>query len=144
MQETLFPVSDVAQKPSDILSHHADHDAADSFIAWRKTVKKPLTERAAIMIAKTLSAINQAGGDATEALDLAQEHGWMTIKPEWYWKVKHGNGNRETAKRSDPGVENILRLTGLSQASSDGGAGTGGDGKEAGPLWMGTGSEIGG
>ena len=80
------------ETPSDILSHHADHDAADSFIAWRKTVKKPLTERAAVMIAKTLSAINQAGGDATEALDLAQEHGWMTIKPEWYWKLKNGNG----------------------------------------------------
>ena len=78
------------EKPADILSHHADADATDSFCKWRKTIKKPLTERAALMIAKTLSAINAGGGDATEALDMAQEHGWQTIKEEWYWRQKNG------------------------------------------------------
>jgi hypothetical protein len=83
------------ETPAQILSHHADAEAADAFIAWRKKIKKPLTERAAVMIAKSLSAINADGGDATEALDLAQEHGWQTIKPDWYWRQKNGNGHRQ-------------------------------------------------
>lgn len=81
------------ETPTEILAHAAGHDAASSFIAWRKKTRKPLTERAALMIAKTLAAIQVAGGDAAEALDLAQEHGWQTIKLEWYQKVKHGNAN---------------------------------------------------
>ncbi len=84
----LFP-----ETPTTILSHHSTADAVDSFLAWRKATKKPLTERAAKMIAKTLAQINQDGGNADEALDLAQEHGWQTIKPEWYWRIKNGNGN---------------------------------------------------
>lgn len=83
------------ETPAEILSHAASHDAASSFVAWRKKLRKPLTERAALSIAKTLAAINAAGGDATEALDLAQEHGWQTIKPDWYWNIKNGNGNRQ-------------------------------------------------
>lgn len=81
------------ETPAEILSRRAGHDAATSFIAWRKQTKKPLTERAALMIAKTLAAIQAAGGDAAEALDLAQEHGWQTIKLDWYMRAKHGNGN---------------------------------------------------
>lgn len=82
------------ETPAEILAHTAGHDAASSFIAWRKKTRKPLTERAALMIAKTLAAIQAAGGDAAEALDLAQEHGWQTIKLEWYQRAKNGNGNR--------------------------------------------------
>ena len=81
------------ETPAEILAHRSGHDAAASFIAWRKQTKKPLNERAALMIAKTLDAILAAGGDAAEALDLAQEHGWQTIKLEWYQRVKNGNGN---------------------------------------------------
>lgn len=85
------------ENPTDILSHYADRDASDSFTAWRKKIRKPLTERAALMIAKTLAAINAAGGDATEALDMAQEHGWQTIKPDWYWSIKNGKRNNNAA-----------------------------------------------
>jgi hypothetical protein len=85
------------ETPSQILAHHADPEACDSFTAWRKKIRKPLTDRAACMIAKTLAAINAAGGDATEALDMAQEHGWQTIKSDWYWKIKHGTGNSNQA-----------------------------------------------
>ncbi len=81
----LFPTT---QGPASILSHHAESDAVDSFIAWRKARKKPLTDRAAKMVAKTLADINAAGGDATEALDLAQERGWLTVKFAWYFNSK--------------------------------------------------------
>jgi hypothetical protein len=87
------------ETPASILSHHADSDAVDSFIAYRKKHKRaPLSERGALMIAKTLSSINEKGGDATEALDMAQEHGWQTIKEDWYFGQKrtttrNSNGN---------------------------------------------------
>ena len=56
------------ETPAEILSHHATKEAADSFVAWRKRTKKPLTETAALRIAKTLAAINAAGGDARDCL----------------------------------------------------------------------------
>lgn len=89
------------ETPADILSHYADADAVDSFIKWRKAIKKPLTERAAVLIAATLRNINADNGDATEALDLAQEHGWQTIKADWYWRIKNGNGNNQGGRASD-------------------------------------------
>lgn len=73
--------------PSDILSQYADREAVDSFLAYRKKHKRaPLTDRGAKMLAKSLAEIVAQGGDATEALDMAQEHGWQTIKPEWYFR----------------------------------------------------------
>jgi hypothetical protein len=43
------------ETPADILSHHADADAVDSFIAYRKKHKRAaLTERGAAQLAKTL------------------------------------------------------------------------------------------
>lgn len=74
------------ETPAEILSHYASKEASDSFVAWRKRTKKPLSEAAALRIAKTLAAINAAGGDASDALGMVEEHGWQTIKPEWYFK----------------------------------------------------------
>jgi hypothetical protein len=73
------------ETPAEILCHHATKEAADSFCAWRKRIKKPLTETAAIRIAKTLAAITAAGGDASDALGMAEERGWTGIKTEWYF-----------------------------------------------------------
>lgn len=75
------------ETPAEILAHHASEDAASSFIAWRKRVRKPLSETGALRIAKTLAAIRAAGGDASDALAMAEEHGWQTIKAEWYFKT---------------------------------------------------------
>ena len=72
---------------AEILSHHASKEASDSFVAWRKRTKKPLTETAALRIAKTLAAINAAGGDASDALGLIEERGWTSITAEWYFKA---------------------------------------------------------
>ena len=55
------------ETPSDILCHHANRDAVDSFIAYRKKHKRAaLSERGAVMIAKSLQEINAQGGDASE------------------------------------------------------------------------------
>jgi hypothetical protein len=97
------------ETPAQILEHEASRDAVQGFIDWRRMTRKPLTERAACLIAKTLRDITGAGGDADEALDLAQEHGWQTIKPAWYWKIKHD----DRKYRTDPAIEQIARLARL-------------------------------
>lgn len=80
------------ETPAEIIAHHCDRSAADSFTAWRKRIKKPLTETAAIRIAKTLAAINAAGGDASDALGMAEERGWQSIKLEWYFGQRNSAG----------------------------------------------------
>ena len=79
------------ETPSQILAHYATPEACDSFTAWRKRIRKPLTETAALRLAKTLAAINAAGGDASDALGMAEEFGWQSIKPEWYFGKRSGN-----------------------------------------------------
>ena len=115
------------ETPAQILEHDASADAVRSFIAWRKATKKPLTERAAALIAKSLREITADGGDADEALDLTQEHGWQTMKPEWYWNIKHGAGNQHKTtisqgreNRSDPALDQISRLARLGASQGRG------------------------
>lgn len=101
-----------SETPASILSHHADAEAVDSFLAYRKKHKRAaLTERGAQMLAKSLLEINQNGGDATEALDMAQEHGWQTIKPDWYWRSKGNEQPNRMAGQQRPnanaGVDQI-------------------------------------
>jgi uncharacterized protein YdaU (DUF1376 family) len=50
----------------------------------------------------------------------------------------HGQPTNGRSHRSDPAIEQILRLTGAGATSGDGGFGVGGFGEENGPLWMGT------
>ena len=83
----------MVESPSEIIAHHASKSAADSFTAWRKRIRKPLTETAAIRVAKQLAAITAAGGDADDALGMAEEHGWQTIKGEWYFGQRNRNQN---------------------------------------------------
>lgn len=94
------------ESPSEILAHHASEDAATSFIAWRKRVKKPLSETGALRIAKTLAAIRAAGGDPSDALAMAEEHGWQTIKAEWYFKTVKS----ESVTQTQPSVTDRLAV----------------------------------
>jgi hypothetical protein len=89
---------EMIESPNEILAHHATAAASASFVAWRKRIKKPLSETAAIRIAKTLAAINAAGGDASDALGMAEERGWQSIKEEWYF------GKRNSNKGGNPGT----------------------------------------
>jgi hypothetical protein len=80
----------------DVLTAWASEKAALSFIAYRKKSKgKALTETAAKRLAETLKAIFQAGADPDDALGMAEERGWLTVKADWYFKEKgQQNGNR--------------------------------------------------
>jgi hypothetical protein len=70
---------------------------------------------------------------------------WQATWRNWIRSAKdRGNANRNArqipqgGKRADPALEQILRLTGLSQASVNGGGGTGSLGEEDGPFRLGT------
>ena len=91
----------------------ASAKAAHSFRAYRQRRQKPLTPVAEERLAAHLRAIVERGGDADDALGLAEERGWLTIKPEWYWN--------EQGQRLDAGLDQILRITGLAETPRAGG-----------------------
>lgn len=82
------------ETPAEIIAHHASTDAAEAFAAYRKGMGKRyhLTARAAALVARSLATIREQGGCPDEALDMAQERGWMTVKPDWYWNAKQQEG----------------------------------------------------
>lgn len=64
-------------------------EAASSFIAYRKKHKsKALTETAANRLATHLYEIFHRGGDPTDALGMAEERGWASVQPDWYFNSK--------------------------------------------------------
>lgn len=66
--------------------------AVTSFIAYRRKSKAgALTATAAKRLGNSLRQILDQGGDLSEALGMAEERGWRTIKPEWYFKEVNGN-----------------------------------------------------
>lgn len=97
-----------------ILCHEATEQAVTSFMAYRKRKKLDMTETGAKRLAKHLRAIFDAGGDTDDALAMAEERGWRTVEPGWYFRERAGNGNgTHTNGTGRPGVHD-----GLLQAAS--------------------------
>lgn len=88
-------------QPVEILTEVASADAASSFVAFRKQIKKPLTATAAGRLRGALLQIKAQGGDPDDALGMAEERGWQSIKPEWYFKdtanAQSPQPNRQTS-----------------------------------------------
>lgn len=93
--------------PEAILCEVASSEAVTSFIAYRRKTKgKALTLTASKRLAAHLRAIFAGGGNTDEALGMAEERGWMTVEPQWYFKSRNasdGTGNRATGAASQPG-----------------------------------------
>lgn len=102
----------------DRLCEVASPAAVTSFIAYRrKTKAKALTVTAAQRLASSLRAIMDAGGDPDDALGMAEERGWQTIKPDWYFKeVQRGDGNQARRAADDPTLRLIARAAGTFDA----------------------------
>jgi hypothetical protein len=76
---------------SDCLTQWASPGAVASFIAYRgRTKAKALTLTGAKRLAQTLKEIFNAGGDTDDALGLAEERGWTTVKADWYFREQRG------------------------------------------------------
>jgi hypothetical protein len=102
------------------LSRFASPDAARSFIAYRRKIRKALTITAARRIATQLEKVLNGQGDPDDALGMAEEKGWQSVQADWYFNAKtqrKPNGTtdraqfdaaiRETAKRLTEGTIRI-------------------------------------
>jgi hypothetical protein len=88
-------VSDTTRDVFDVLCKWASPDAVSSFIAYRRKQKgKALSLTAAKRLSGHLEKIFQEGGDTDDALGMAEEKGWQSVEPSWYFKAKEQqNGN---------------------------------------------------
>jgi len=87
LEPSLEPIISVKDILNDWLK---DKKAADSFVAYRKSIKKPLTKTGAKRLATALRHIFVAGGSPEDALAMCEEKGWKSIEPEWYFNTLHG------------------------------------------------------
>lgn len=95
---TIIEPSEVIETPASVLSQYASADAVSSFIAYRRKSKgNALTLTAAKRLGHKLATITEMGGDASDALGMAEERGWLAVEPDWYFKAKgkpHGKSSR--------------------------------------------------
>jgi uncharacterized protein YdaU (DUF1376 family) len=84
--------------PFDVLSEVLPEDLARDFIAHRKSLRKPMTDRAAAGVVKSLREVAAAGHCPSQAIETAIERGWLTAKLEWI--------SRTTADRKTGGTDN--------------------------------------
>jgi len=109
-----------AREVETALSRFASPDAARSFIAYRRKIRKALTITAARRIATQLEKVLHGQGDPDDALGMAEEKGWQSVQADWYFNAKtqrKPNGTtdraqfdaaiRETAKRLTEGTIRI-------------------------------------
>jgi hypothetical protein len=109
--------------------HGVTDEAAKIFIRHRKILRKPLSPIAADRLAKTLWEIVHSDGDASDALGMAEEKGWQSIQPNWYFNAKgksHANRNQITISNGcgngpADARPNLLRLAGVGETSGLGG-----------------------
>ena len=89
--------SNNAHEIVDVLCRWASEEAVRSFIAYRRKQKgKALTLTAAKRLANNLQEIFNNGGNTDDALGLAEERGWQSIKPEWYFNATSNSRSTRT------------------------------------------------
>jgi len=83
------PSLDTRDEVSEALQAWASPQAVASFIAYRRRHKsKAITLTGARRLAGHLKEIFNAGHDPDDALGMAEEKGWASIEPDWYFKAK--------------------------------------------------------
>jgi len=91
------PVKETAKS---ILCKYAGDEAVVSFLEYRRKKKGgALTITAAKRLSKHLDGINRKGGDADDALGMAEEKGWSSVEPAWYFNAinaQNGGSNGRT------------------------------------------------
>jgi hypothetical protein len=71
-------------------------DIADAVLAHRRALRRPLTVRAAQLLAKGFLAT----ADPNAAADMMIERGWQGFRAEWFDNERAGNGRGKQGKRS--------------------------------------------
>lgn len=101
LEPSLEPSEDTPLTPQAILEAVASKNAVTSFLAYRKRRRAPVTETAAKRLASSLRAIAQSGGDPDDALGMAEERNWQTVKPDWYAREKQEKSNGRNGSAAD-------------------------------------------
>lgn len=101
---------EIVDTPASVLEPFAGKEAVTSFLAYRRKSKAgALTMTGAKRLAKHLQTINTRGGDAADALGLAEERGWRSVEADWYFKEnRNGNGTGKSPA-DDPTLRAIAR-----------------------------------
>ena len=81
--------------PRQILLECLSPETADGVLAHRKAMRRPLTGRAAQLLAKGFLAT----ADPNAAADMMIARGWQGFKPEWFDNERRSNGQQQTGKR---------------------------------------------
>ena len=93
------PLIEPSKEPNNvdkILSQWVIEDhARESSIQYRKQIKKPLTVTAAQRLSNKLRLIFIADGSPEDALATAEEKGWQSIEPDWYFGSLFGKDSIE-------------------------------------------------
>jgi hypothetical protein len=121
------------QTPREALLGCLSPEVADGVLAHRQALRKPLTGRAAQLLAKGFAAT----ADPNAAADMMIERGWQGFKPEWFDNERRSNGNGQRQQGQSrrgsisdvaPGfIERIDRLYADAEGRSSGGGSPGGE-----------------
>ena len=118
IKQEVLPPKPPSETALDILSKVASAEVVENFLGHRSDKKKPVSNRAAKMMAKKLSGYGTAHADA--ALNMTIENDWQGVFPE---KInlnggQHGHGNsapniypidaKENARRNE--AERLSRI----------------------------------
>lgn len=114
-----------ADEALSVLSQVASAKAAASFLAYRRKTKGgALSATGATRLAASLRQISELGHAPDDALGMAEERGWKTVKLDWYLREISNDQHRASQavrgrasgiqqNRPDPALENIARIVGL-------------------------------
>jgi hypothetical protein len=102
---SLGPGNRAGATPRETLLECLSPETADGVLAHRKAMRRPLTGRAAQLLAKGFAST----ADPNAAADMMIERGWQGFKPEWFDNERRSNGNGKQGKGSI--VEAGRRLT---------------------------------
>ena len=95
-----------AQTPREILLECLSPENADGVLAHRKAMRRPLTGRAAQLLAKGFLST----ADPNAAAEMMIARGWQGFKPEWFDNERRANGQGKHGGRGSI-VEAGRRLT---------------------------------
>jgi hypothetical protein len=85
---------DMANKPANL-----SNSGAENLIAYRREIKKPLTQRSLDAIFRQLEAAAEAGWEPDDAVEHMLTSGWRGLRAEWLINSKQDRGKNETNQR---------------------------------------------
>jgi hypothetical protein len=89
--------------PRDFLLECLLPEAADAVLEHRRALRKPLTGRAAQLLAKGFLAT----ADPNAAADMMIERGWQGFKPEWFENERRSNGQQRQGQSKRGSVSDV-------------------------------------